>query len=113
VIWRNAWQDSRFIGGAGQDKNQVEIRPGLDTRELPHWHGPDVVDSGQPHSRRTPMKSGMKDKVEGNYHEAKGKVKEVAGKITGKAELEIAGQNEQIAGKVEKKIGKIKTGLGK
>ena len=37
------------------------------------------------------LKKGMKDKVEGSFHEAKGLVKEVAGKLTGQMDLEIAG----------------------
>jgi uncharacterized protein YjbJ (UPF0337 family) len=59
------------------------------------------------------MKSGMKDKVEGTLHEAKGKVKEIAGQITGKAKLEQAGTDEKIAGKIQTKVGEIKTVLGK
>jgi len=59
------------------------------------------------------MKSGTKDKVEGAFHQAKGKVKEVAGKITGQADLEIAGTDEKVAGKIQEKVGEIKTVLGK
>jgi uncharacterized protein YjbJ (UPF0337 family) len=62
---------------------------------------------------RTTMKSGTKDKVEGKYHEAKGKVKEVAGKISGKPDLEVAGTDEEVAGKIQGKVGQIKTVLGK
>lgn len=59
------------------------------------------------------MTSGMKDKVEGKYHEAKGKAKEVAGKIIGKPNLEESGKEEQVAGKIQEKVGQIKTVLGK
>jgi uncharacterized protein YjbJ (UPF0337 family) len=59
------------------------------------------------------MKSSMKDKVEGTFHEAKGKVKEVAGKITDNPKLEAEGTSEKIAGKVQEKIGKVKKVLGK
>jgi uncharacterized protein YjbJ (UPF0337 family) len=59
------------------------------------------------------MKSGMKDKVEGKFHEAKGKVKEVAGKVTGKSKMEDEGKDENMAGKVQHKVGEIKTVLGK
>jgi len=59
------------------------------------------------------MKSSMKDKVEGTFHEAKGKVKEVAGKITDNPKLEAEGTCEKIAGKVQEKIGKVKKVLGK
>ena len=59
------------------------------------------------------MKSGMKDKVEGTFHEAKGKVKEVAGKITDNPKLEISGRAEKIAGQVQAKVGEVKKVLGK
>jgi uncharacterized protein YjbJ (UPF0337 family) len=59
------------------------------------------------------MKSGMKDKVEGNYHKAKGKMKEVAGNILGKPELEAEGIDEKVTGKIQEKVGQIKTVLGK
>ena len=58
------------------------------------------------------MKSSMKDKVEGTFHEAKGKVKEVAGEITDNPNLEAKGKSEKIAGKVQEKIGQVKKILG-
>ena len=58
------------------------------------------------------MKSSMKDKVEGTFHEAKGKVKEVAGEITDNPNLEAKGNAEKIAGKVQEKIGQVKKVLG-
>jgi len=58
------------------------------------------------------MKSSMKDKVKGTFHDAKGKVKEMAGKITDNPELEAKGSAEKIAGKVQKKIGQVKKVLG-
>ena len=58
------------------------------------------------------MKSSMKDKVEGTFHEAKGKVKEVAGEITDNPKLEAKGKTEKIAGKVQEKIGQVKKVLG-
>ena len=58
------------------------------------------------------MKSSMKDKVEGAFHEAKGKVKEVAGEITDNPNLEAKGKSEKIAGKVQEKIGQVKKVLG-
>jgi uncharacterized protein YjbJ (UPF0337 family) len=54
----------------------------------------------------------MKDKVEGTFHEAKGKVKEVAGEITDNPNLETKGKSEKIAGKVQEKIGQVKKVLG-
>jgi uncharacterized protein YjbJ (UPF0337 family) len=59
------------------------------------------------------MKSSSKDKVKGNFHEAKGKVKEMAGKITGNPKLEAEGTGEKIAGKVQEKFGEVKKVLGK
>ena len=59
------------------------------------------------------MKSSMRDKTEGTFHEAKGKAKEVAGKLGDNPELEAEGTNEKIAGKVQEKIGKVKKVLGK
>ena len=59
------------------------------------------------------MKSSMKDKVEGAFHEAKGKVKEVAGKMTDNPKLEAEGTSEKIAGKVQEKVGQVKKVLGK
>jgi uncharacterized protein YjbJ (UPF0337 family) len=58
------------------------------------------------------MKSSMKDKVKGTFHEAKGKVKEVAGEITDNPKLEAKGKAENIAGKVQGKIGQAKKVLG-
>jgi len=54
------------------------------------------------------MKSSMKDKVEGIFHEAKGKIKEVAGEITDNPKLETKGKSEKLAGKVQEKIGQVK-----
>ena len=58
------------------------------------------------------MKSSMKDKVKGTFHEAKGKTKEMAGKITDNPKLEAKGKAENIAGKTQKKIGQVKKVLG-
>ena len=59
------------------------------------------------------MKSSIRDKAEGRFHEVKGKVKEVAGKITDNPKLETKGKAEKIAGKVQEKIGQAKKVLGK
>jgi len=58
------------------------------------------------------MKSSTKDKVEGTFHDAKGKVKEMAGKVTDNPKLEAKGKAEKIAGKVQKKVGQVKKVLG-
>ena len=59
------------------------------------------------------MKSSIRDKAEGTFHEVKGKVKEAAGKLTDNPELEAEGTDEKIAGKVQEKIGRVKKVLGK
>jgi len=58
------------------------------------------------------MKSSTKDKVQGTFHEAKGKVKEMTGEITDNPELEANGKAEKIGGKVQEKIGQVKKVLG-
>ena len=45
------------------------------------------------------MKSSIKDKAEGTFHEVKGKVKEVAGKVSDNPEMEAEGIGERIAGR--------------
>jgi uncharacterized protein YjbJ (UPF0337 family) len=59
------------------------------------------------------MKSSIRDKAEGTFHEAKGKAKEVAGKITDNPKLEAKGKAEKIAGKVQERVGQFKKVLGK
>ena len=59
------------------------------------------------------MKSSTRDKLEGNLHKAKGKIKEVAGKIVADPELEADGKSESVAGKIQEKIGDIKKVVGK
>ena len=59
------------------------------------------------------MKTSAKDKVEGAFHEARGKLKEVAGKLTNQPDLEVAGETEKNVGKLQIKLGQIKTVFGK
>ena len=59
------------------------------------------------------MKSSIRDKAEGTFHEAKGNAKEIAGKITDNPKLEAKGKVEKIAGKVQGKVGQIKKVCGK
>jgi len=54
------------------------------------------------------MKSSIRDKAEGTFHEVKGKTKEIAGKLSDNPKLEAEGTAEKIAGKVQKKVGQIK-----
>jgi uncharacterized protein YjbJ (UPF0337 family) len=58
------------------------------------------------------MKSSIRDKAEGTFHEAKGKVKEMVGKVTDNPKLEAKGKTEKIAGKMQEKIGQVKKVLG-
>ncbi len=59
------------------------------------------------------MKSSIRDKAEGAFHELKGTAKEISGILNEDPELEAEGADEKIAGKVQKKVGQIKTVLGK
>jgi uncharacterized protein YjbJ (UPF0337 family) len=59
------------------------------------------------------MKSSIRDKAEGTFHEVKGKVKEVAGKLSDNPKLEAEGAGEKVAGKVQEKIGQVKKVFGK
>ena len=49
-----------------------------------------------------------KDRVEGSWEQAKGKVKEVAGKVTGDAKLEGEGKAQKTAGKIQNAVGGVK-----
>jgi uncharacterized protein YjbJ (UPF0337 family) len=59
------------------------------------------------------MKSSIRDKAEGKFHEVKGKVKEVAGKLSDNPNLEAEGIVEKITGKVQEKISQVKKVLEK
>ena len=59
------------------------------------------------------MKSSIRDKTEGTFHEVKGKVKEIAGKLSDNPKLEAKGKGKKIAGKVQEKIGQVKKVWGK
>ncbi len=52
-----------------------------------------------------------KDRIEGSYDQAKGKVKEVAGKVTGGSKLETEGKADQVKGKVQNTIGGMKDSI--
>jgi len=49
-----------------------------------------------------------KDRVEGSFEQAKGKIKEVAGKVTGDAKLEGEGKAQKTAGKIQNAVGGLK-----
>ena len=59
------------------------------------------------------MKSGIRDKAEGTFHEVKGAIKEVAGKLSDNPKLRAEGTVEKIAGKVQEKVGQVKQVFGK
>ena len=52
-----------------------------------------------------------KDRVEGSWEQAQGKVKEVAGKVTGDAKLEGEGKAQKTAGKIQNAVGGLKDTL--
>jgi len=54
------------------------------------------------------MEDDMKEKTEGKWDEAKGKIKEDVGKVTGDKKTEISGKADQIQGKVKEGIGDLK-----
>ncbi len=58
------------------------------------------------------MQSNIRDKVEGAFHEIKGKIKEVAGKLANNRNLEDEGSNEKIDGQIQEKTGRPGTGCG-
>ena len=53
----------------------------------------------------TPMD---KDRIQGSFEQAKGKVKEVTGKATGDSKLEVEGKTQKTAGKIQNTVGGIK-----
>jgi uncharacterized protein YjbJ (UPF0337 family) len=53
------------------------------------------------------MTNSTQDRVEGKFHEMKGKAKEKVGQVTNNPNLETEGQDEKVAGKVQKKIGDV------
>jgi len=59
------------------------------------------------------MKPSTKDELEGELHEAKGKVKEKVGQLINNPDLESKGQVEKVAGKFQKKVGQVEKVLEK
>ncbi len=56
--------------------------------------------------------SSTHDKVEGTFHETKGKVIEATGHALGNDEMERDGKQEKFEGQVQHKVGEIKAVLG-
>ena len=50
----------------------------------------------------------MKDKTEGKWDQAKGKIKEETGKVVGDRSTEWGGKADQVKGKIKEGIGDIK-----
>ena len=50
----------------------------------------------------------MKDKTEGQFDQAQGKVKEEAGKLAGDRSTEWSGKADQVKGQVKEGIGDLK-----
>lgn len=61
----------------------------------------------------TMMKPSTTDKVEGKFHEVKGKVKEAAGQLTHNPGLEAEGIVEKAAGKVQGMLGRVENSFEK
>jgi uncharacterized protein YjbJ (UPF0337 family) len=59
------------------------------------------------------MKSSIRDKAEGTFHEVKGKIKEVTGKLSDNPKLQAEGTIEKVGGKVQEKVGQVKKVFGK
>jgi uncharacterized protein YjbJ (UPF0337 family) len=57
---------------------------------------------------RRNMNTSTKDKIQGNFHEAKGTLKETVGKITNDRKLKAEGKAEKNLGKVQQQIGNAK-----
>jgi len=53
------------------------------------------------------MKPSTENKIAGQVHEVKGKIKEKVGQLTNDPDLEAEGIGEKIAGIVRKKIGRV------
>ena len=52
--------------------------------------------------------AGERDRTEGTWDKAKGRVKEAAGKAVDDRDLEAEGKRDQVKGGVEKATGKVK-----
>lgn len=54
------------------------------------------------------MKESTKERIEGKFHEVKGKTKEATGEAVGNPKVALEGRREKVAGKVQEKVGKVK-----
>ena len=53
------------------------------------------------------MNPSTNDRVEGTFHEVKGKIKEKVGQVSNNPDLESEGQVESLGGKIQKKVGQV------
>ncbi len=53
------------------------------------------------------MKTSIRHRTGGAFHEVKGTIKEKAGKLTNNPSLEGEGKVEKITGKLQKKLGQV------
>ena len=53
------------------------------------------------------MNPSTNDRIEGKFHEVKGKIKEKAGQVANNPDLESEGQVENLGGKLQKKVGQV------
>jgi len=53
------------------------------------------------------MNPSTNDRIEGKFHEVKGKLKEMAGQVANNPDLESEGKVENLGGKVQKKVGQV------
>ena len=53
------------------------------------------------------MNPSTNDRIEGKFHEVKGKIKETAGQVTNNPDLESEGQVENLGGKLQRKVGQV------
>jgi uncharacterized protein YjbJ (UPF0337 family) len=58
-------------------------------------------------------KPSTKNRVEGKFHEVKGKIKEEVGKATNDPDVEASGKAEKNTGKVQEWIGRAEKAIGK
>ena len=59
------------------------------------------------------MNPGTNDRIEGKFHEVKGRIKETVGQVTNNPDLESEGQVENLGGKVQQKVGQAEKVLEK
>jgi uncharacterized protein YjbJ (UPF0337 family) len=53
------------------------------------------------------MNPSTNDRIEGKFHEVKGKIKETVGQVTNSPDLESEGQVENLGGKLQRKVGQV------